>query len=143
MAPKVDFYTTDDTRPEAAARLLCRVIEKAYRQGLKVYVHTPTPRRARFFDELLWTFRTGSFVPHEICDGSGGQGVPVRIGSGTVVRGDASLLCNLSAEPPPSLDGFERLVDVADGREPGRSEGRTRFRWYKGQSLPLSHHPMK
>ena len=142
MAPRVDFYTTDDARPEAAARLMCRVIEKAYGQGLKVYVHTPTPRRARFFDELLWTFRPGSFVPHEVCDGSGRQGVPVRIGSGAVVRGDATVLCNLSTEPPPSLDGFERLVDVADGSEPGRSQGRTRFRCYKGQSLPLTHHPL-
>ena len=142
MAPKLDFYTTDDARPEAAARLLCRVIEKAYRQGLKVYVHTPTPRRARFFDELLWTYRAGSFVPHELCDGTGQQAAPVRIGGGTIVRGDATVLCNLSAEPPPSLDGFERLVDVADGSEPNRSQGRARFRWYKGQSLSLNHHPM-
>ena len=142
MAPRVDFYTTNDTRPEAAARLLCRVVDKAYRQGLKVYVHTPTPRRARFFDELLWTFRPGSFVPHEIGNAGASADVPVCIGSGPVVRGEATVLCNLSAEPPPSLEGFERIVDVADGNEPGRSEGRARFRWYKGQALPLAHHPV-
>lgn len=142
MGLQVDFYSTDDCRPEAAARLLCKVVEKAYRQGMKVYVHTPSPRRARFFDELLWTFRQGSFVPHEICDGSGQGQAPVRIGSGGVQRGDASLLCNLSPEVPPTLDGFERLVDVADGAEPGLSAGRARFRWYKGQGMSLAHHPM-
>lgn len=142
MSLQVDFYSTEDPAPEAAARLLCKVVEKAYRQGLKVFVHTPTPRRARFFDDLLWTFRQGSFVPHEICDGSGRGHAPVRIGGGLVQRGEATVLCNLSAEVPPSLAGFARLVDVAERAEPGRSAGRVRYRWYRDQGLALAHHPI-
>jgi len=140
MPTRVDFYSTTDARPEAAARLLCRVIEKACKQGLTLYVHTGTPRRARFFDELLWTFRDGSFVPHECIDGGQPPTAPVRIGSGDIVRGDATVLVNLSEQVPLCMDGFERVLDAAPGGEPGLSAGRQRYRWYMQQPVELQHH---
>jgi len=140
VSVKVDFYTTADAGPEADARILCRVIEKAYEQGLKVYVHTATPRRARFLDQLLWTFNVGSFVPHQQCEPGQPPHAPVCIGCGDIVRGDATLLANLSPEVPPTLEGFSRVVDVAAAAEPGLSDGRRRYQWYKQQQLDLNHH---
>ena len=142
---KVDFYTNGDQRSEAAAWLLCRVIEKAYRQGCRLYVHTQTPRQARFFDQLLWTFRDGSFVPHQ-CVGDGRPvQAPVRIGSGPIERGDATVLVNLAPrvpESPRSLDDFERLIDAAGAGQPGLGEGRQRYRWYQQQGFEPVHHKL-
>jgi len=137
---QVDFYSTSDAGHEAAARLLCRVIEKAWKQGLTVYVHTDTPRRARFIDDLLWTFSEDSFVPHECLAAGQPPTAPVRIGSGDIVRGDATVLVNLSEQVPPSLQGFERVLDAAAASEPGLSAGRQRYRWYGQQPVELKHH---
>jgi DNA polymerase-3 subunit chi len=142
MPTQVDFYTTADARPEAAARLLCRVIEKAYKQGRTLFVHTASPRRARFIDDLLWTFRDGSFVPHECMDGAQTPSTPVRIGSGNIVRGDATVLVNLSEQVPLPMAGFERVVDAAPGGDPGLSAGRQRYRWYQQQPVELQHHQL-
>ena len=157
MPPKVDFYSTQADHPGAAARLLCKVIEKAYRQGLKVYVHADSPRQMRYFDDLLWTFRDGSFIPHERAESGadsgaesgmgrdGGQSVaaPITIGCGPIPDSDATVLCNLGAavpESPTSLDRFERLIDASDAVEPGRTQARGRYRWYKEQGYTLTHH---
>lgn len=140
MLTRVDFYSTTDARPEAAARLLCRVIEKAWKQGLTLYVHAGTPRRARFIDELLWTFREGSFVPHECVASGQAATAPVRIGSGDIVAGDADVLVNLSEQVPLPMQGFGRVIDAAPGGEPGLSAGRQRYRWYAQQPVELQHH---
>ena len=140
MPIRVDFYSTTDARPEAAARLLCRVIEKAYKQGLTLYVHTGTPRRARFVDDLLWTFRDSSFVPHACIDGGQPASAPVRIGSGDIIADGADVLVNLSEQVPLPMQGFARVVDAAPGGEPGLSAGRQRYRWYAQQPVELQHH---
>jgi len=140
MVAQVDFYSTTDTHHEAAAVLLCKVIEKACKQGLKVFVHTPSPRHARAFDQLLWTFKETSFVPHQRSDDGPPLYSPVIIGGGEVTRGEATLLANLSPDLPPTLQGFERIVDVAGGADPGLSEGRRRYRGYLDLQLDLKHH---
>jgi len=140
VTQQVDFYTTTDTRPDAAPRLLCKVIEKAYKQGLRVYVHAPSPRQSRYFDQLLWSFRENSFVPHQRSDDGQPLSAPVCIGYGEVQRGEAEVLANLSPELPPSLQGFARVVDVAGAAEPGLSEGRRRYRAYLDRQLDLKHH---
>ena len=61
---RIDFYL-----PGAGARdnrfgLACRLADKAYHQGRRVYLHAASAEQARHLDRLLWTFRDQSFVPH-------------------------------------------------------------------------------
>jgi DNA polymerase III subunit chi len=82
---RVDFYVLPDADPAQRPLLACKLAEKAYGQGLKVYIHTATEGEALHLDELLWTFRAGSFLPHAIVKpgtdpsfGSGPTGVCPR-----------------------------------------------------------------
>ena len=50
---RVDFYVASDE----AARVACRLAEKAWKLGHKVYVHASDPTEAQKLDELRWTFR--------------------------------------------------------------------------------------
>ncbi|MEZ5578324.1 MAG: DNA polymerase III subunit chi [Candidatus Competibacteraceae bacterium] len=43
----------------------CRLADKAYGLGHTVYLFTASEARAAALDDLLWTFRQDSFVPHE------------------------------------------------------------------------------
>lgn len=63
---RVDFYVLAGPKPAARLRFACRLAEKAYRLDHRVHLQTGSAAEAEQLDELLWTFRQGSFVPHEL-----------------------------------------------------------------------------
>ena len=134
---RVDFYILPDPAPDARERLSCRLAEKAYKMGHTVYLHADSESQAQRLDDLLWTFRAGSFVPHAR---GGGQPSPVLIGSGEA-PGAADLLITLSAAVPAFYERFTRVAEIIDGNEDNKRAGRERFRFYRGRGLePQSHH---
>lgn len=68
---EVDFYVLDATDEDAVLRTACRVAQKAWEQGLRVYILADTDEDAARIDDLLWTFQQDSFVPHERWHGVG------------------------------------------------------------------------
>ena len=64
---KVDFYLLGEGA-DSRERIACRLAEKAWRLGNRVYVLAPDQAAAQALDELLWTFSQGSFVPHAVCE---------------------------------------------------------------------------
>ena len=81
--PQVDFYLLAAAGSARAADAACRLAEKAYEQGLRVVVRTASPGETAEFDELLWTFADGSFVPHVVWPErpGGARCTPVLVGS--------------------------------------------------------------
>ena len=77
---RVDFYIL----PEGTGtdRFACTMAKKAWSAGNRVHIHTQSEENARSMDDLLWTFRDISFIPHEIYDGSVNEETPVTIGFG-------------------------------------------------------------
>ncbi len=78
--PRVDFYILPGDAPAARDQLGCRLAEKACKMGHKVYLHTESEAHARRLDELLWTFRAGSFLPHALLGDDPQPAPPVLIG---------------------------------------------------------------
>lgn len=137
---RVDFYILADDSPDARERLSCRLAEKAWKQGLTIYLHTDTPARAALLDDLLWTYRDGSFVPHARCGDAQDPAPPILIGSGTDTPADSDVLINLDGEVPGFYDRFARIAEIVPAQEPGRQAGRERFRFYREHGLmPHSH----
>ncbi|MEX0900321.1 MAG: DNA polymerase III subunit chi [Gammaproteobacteria bacterium] len=128
---RVDFYVANDD----AARVACRLAEKAWKLGHKVYVHTKDPTDAQKLDELMWTFRDVAFVPHSLTD----EG-PVRIGHAAPPDGFDSLLVNLADEVPAFFSKFERVAEVVSGDESAKAQARERFRFYRERGYELETH---
>ena len=69
---RIDFYLLQDVadNEEKASQskyaLACRLIEKAYLRGHKVFVFCNNRQEAETLDELLWTFKEDSFIPHNL-----------------------------------------------------------------------------
>ena len=63
---KVDFYLLSGVGQDARETMACKLIDKAYQLQHKIYVHTESQQDAKRLDDLLWTFRPGSFIPHSI-----------------------------------------------------------------------------
>lgn len=135
---RVDFYILEAGGAEARQRFACRLTEKAFAQGHRVFVHTGDPESARRLDELLWTFRAGSFVPHELAEGD--PGTPVHVGAGEPPREQDDVLINLAPEVPLFFSRFTRVAEVVDGDEGAREAGRERYRFYRERGYTLDTH---
>lgn len=131
---RVTFYVLEATDPTARLDFACRLAEKAYRLRHRVHAHLESSAMAREFDERLWTFRQGSFVPHEIL-GDAPPESPVTIGISTEPAGGGDVLINLGREVPAFYRRFARVTEIIDGTADGRQAGRTRHQHYRQAGL--------
>lgn len=138
---RIDFYILSDASPGAREHLSCRIAEKAYKAGHRIYVLADSETHAGRIDELLWTFRDGSFVPHARASDRAEPVPPVLIGSGGEADAPAAdVMINLTAAVPPFFSRFPRVAEIVDASDEGRRAGRERFRFYREQGLePHSH----
>lgn len=125
----------------ARLRLACRIAEKAYLAQQKVVVFSDDPALLPKFDELLWTFGDGTFVPHDTVATDGAPcDAPVALTSGPLPEGSADFLINLGAAVPPFFEKFGRVAEFLDARPEVRTAGRERFKTYRAKSIePTTH----
>jgi DNA polymerase-3 subunit chi len=141
LAPRVDFYVSADAGESARLRLACRIAEKAYLAKQKVVVLCEDAEVLRRFDELLWTFGDGTFVPHDAigaadtpCD------APVALTTGAIPAGHSDVLVNLGSSVPPFFEKFARVAECLDARPEVRAAGRERFKAYRARTIePATH----
>jgi DNA polymerase-3 subunit chi len=138
---RIDFYILADAAPGARDHLACRIAEKAYKAGHRVYLLAESAPHAARIDELLWTFRDGSFVPHERDTPRSDPATPILIGeAGTGTPAAADVMINLAAAAPDFFDRYTRVAEIVDASPEGRQAGRERFRFYRERGLePHSH----
>ncbi|MEO8223691.1 MAG: DNA polymerase III subunit chi [Gammaproteobacteria bacterium] len=143
-ATRVSFYILSGTESTARLGYACRLVEKAYKLQHRIHAHASDCGMAKALDELLWTFRQGSFVPHELMTTGAEPLAPVTIGS---ADGDvpleppaADLLVNLAREVPLFFNRYARIAEIIDGSPANREDGRTRHRFYRDQGLKPETH---
>lgn len=141
VSKRIDFYVLSEDLPDARERLSCRLAEKAWKLGHRVYVHAGSTAQAAAIDDLLWTFRDGSFVPHARASDRSEPAPPVLIGSSGEAPPDAAdVLINLDNEVPDFYTRFARIAEIVEPLEPARAAGRARFRFYREHGFePQSH----
>ncbi len=137
---RVDFYVLSAADAGARDLIACRLVEKAYKLGRKVYIHTESPEQARRLDDLLWTFRPGSFVPHTQHPAESEADVPVLIGHDAPPEHDSDVLVNLGAEVPAFFSRFERVAELVDQSAEHKQRARERFRFYRDRGYDLHTH---
>jgi DNA polymerase-3 subunit chi len=141
LPPRVDFYLSEAAGADARLRLACRIAEKAYLAKQKVVVVLEDAESLKRFDELLWTFGDGSFVPHDTVTHAGAPcEAPVALTTGALPADHAHVLLNLSGGVPPFFEAFGRVAEFLDARPEVRAAGRERFKAYRGKSIePQTH----
>jgi len=137
---RVDFYILAEAGQSSRLQFVCRLTEKAYGQQHRVYAHTTSDVEARELDELLWTFRQGSFIPHQLLSETADTRTPVRIGTPKCADDSGELLINLGPEVPAFARNFARVAEIIDATEASREAGRERFRQYRSMGYkPVTH----
>ena len=133
---RIDFYQVSGDEHE----FTCRLIDKVYRLGHRIYVHACDASEADKLDEHLWAFQPDSFVPHAL-QASGGE-APVKIGFDHEPVEHQEVLINLSGEVPDFFSRFERVAEVVPVDENSREAARRNYGFYKDRGYQLNYHKM-
>ncbi len=138
---RVDFYLLTAAGEPSRELFACRLADKVYRLGQSVHIHAADPQQASRLDELLWTFRDGSFVPHEVIERAGDAvESPVTIGASEEALRSADLLVNLSDDRLEAAGAFPRVAEIVTSDENRKQRSRRLFAEYRAEGHDLETH---
>lgn len=132
------FYVLATQSAQERLLFACRLIEKIYRTGQFCQVLTDTPQQSRYLDDLLWTFRAGSFIPHQVSTGGQAPQVlpQVLISTFDQAQAGSKTVLNLSSQCPTA----ERIIEILDDNEATKAAGRARYRQYQVMGMEMKTH---
>ena len=153
---KIDFYILADNSINQRHHFACRLAEKAYKLGHQIYFHSDDNAQANALDQLLWSWRTSSFIPHQVEDftndtstdetNSMVQDSRVQIGFNETLSSatkHCGLMINLAQKVPEFFSRFERVSETVVN-EPNITDCiRAHFRFYRDRGYPLQTHNLK
>lgn len=138
---QVDFYVLSDAETRARELWACKVADKAYRSGHRVYVLAANSKQVEELDRLMWTFSQNSFAPHEAYQGSiDNEQTPILIGVCEAPESWHEVLISLADEVPSFFSRFDRVVEIVPGDEGHKKNARDRFRFYRDRGYSLESH---
>ncbi|KWR77307.1 MULTISPECIES: DNA polymerase III subunit chi [Pseudomonas] len=135
---RVDFYVIPSADPDARLTIACRLADKAWRQGMRVYLLCADETQREALDARLWSFRKEAFVPHNAAEED--AQAPVTLGLGEPPAGPRDLLINLTLAVPAFAGEFSRIAELVVEEPAIRQAARENFRYYREQGYPLQDH---
>ena len=138
---RIDFYVLSQSGEQARQLFACRLAEKAYRLDNTVHIRASDRAAAERIDELLWTFRDGSFVPHQLTTpGANNSESPVTVSCDPADIEPRDLLINLCDDVPAGADTFPRIAELVTSDDDSKHKSRKRFATYRDQGHELGTH---
>ena len=134
---QVEFFEVRGARWQLA---LCARVEQAVAAGQRIDLLADGETGARHFDDLLWTFRDDSFVPHTLWQGETAVTEPVAVGWREGNTNRAHILVLARATAAERVDGFARVIDLAPVDLPDLHDARARFRDFQSRGLQPTFH---
>lgn len=139
---EVDFYVLKDKAPQAGMQFTCRLAEKIFKDGHQVYINTDSEQQLRQLDDLLWSFRQGSFLPHAVYDSNEPETTPILLGHATEPDGPSDVLVNLAEDIPAFFSRFSRVTELVSGDDEQREAARTHYKFYKDRGYTVRSHQL-
>ncbi len=142
---RIDFYLLSDAATVNRSLFTCRLADKIYTMGHRLYIHTASHEQAAELDGLLWTFSAG-FLPHDLYDAEPDANTPIQIGYSDnpslthSADPDKEVLINLTATVPSFFSRFSRVAEIVDQDEVNKQKARERFRFYRDRGYTLESH---
>jgi DNA polymerase-3 subunit chi len=144
---RIDFYILQDSTSDARWHFACRLIDKALHSGLNILVITDSLEEAQHIDDLLWSFKPESFIPHALFDPQTSavhmQSAPVIIATIALLEHQLEhhhgLLINLGQQIPPWFSRFERLSEIVIQEPTVLKNTREHFSFYRERGYPIEH----
>ena len=141
--PAIDFYILPTDSESERLRFACKLAEKAYHNGQKAYIVTGSEALSKKLDDLLWTFRAGSFIPHQINTGAKpATDNMILIGTASGPAPWSETIINLAEHPPDNQEHVRRILEILDASDSCKQAGRSRYRHYQQLNQTITVHNM-
>ena len=138
---KVDFYILPSPAPAARLDFACKLCEKAWRLGHRVYLNCSDAAQRDELDARLWAFKGEAFVPHSAAEDD--ADAAVALGVGDDPGSHADLLVNLDLKVPAFAARFARIAEIVVEEPAIRAAARDSFRFYREQGYALQDHRLQ
>jgi len=141
---RADFYLLQDADPNAGLMFACRLLEKAYRKKHRVFVYCEDKISAEHLDELLWSFKDASFIPHNLQGEGPEPPPPIQIGYTATQNpiGYQDILLNLANTIPEFHQQFKRIFEIVTEDEHTKITRRKHYQAYRQQGFSVKTHPI-
>lgn len=139
---RIDFYILKEDSTDARLLFVCRLVDKAVRQGNRVLINVTDWSTADLLDNLLWSFRPESFIPHALSNTEEATEVPVVISAGVDQADHHDLLINLTADVPVFFSRFQRLAEVVVQADAVLEATRQHYSFFKERGYPIDTHKL-
>jgi DNA polymerase-3 subunit chi len=136
------FYIIEATNNTERLRLACRLLEKAYKTRHRVYVNANDEKQAHLLDEMLWTYRDDTFLPHNLYGDGPEPAPPIQIGVGVTPDKQRDILLNLSQTIPDFFPQFARVLEIVSADADIQATGREHFRHYRAAGHEITTHKL-
>lgn len=126
---RIEFYVLPDADPLGRLRAACQLAAKGWQHGMQVFIRCSDARQSDQLDELLWSFRSERFIPHEQYDDD--AHAPVILGLEQRPAQPQGLLINLATTLSPHVDQFSRVIEIVNQAPELLTVCRDNFRLYR------------
>lgn len=137
---RVGFYVVQAAAAGQRLEVAARLADKAYIQGHNIYINATDKPQAQALNELLWSFRPASFMPHALAGEE--QSEQIAIGWGQDPGKHSDLLINLQLEIPSFFSRFARVAEVVTQGEDSLAALRKSWLFYKERGYHLEKHDL-
>ncbi len=147
----VDFYVLSEGPDNALELLACKLAEKALKSGHKIYIQATDAEQASQLNEMLWSYKPESFLPHQLASSTGDSSgkdadaskednCPISIGHTEAPEKYEDILINLSQKIPAAYARFERLLELVPPQQQAREALRKNYGHYRDRGYPIKTH---
>lgn len=137
---RVGFYVVQAAEQDQRLQVAARLADKAFQRGHRIFINAVDEAQARALDQLLWSFRPASFLPHALQGAEHSDQIAIGWGQDPLDHDD--LLINLQLEIPAFFSRFQRVAEVVT-QDPDSLEAlRRSWTFYRERGYQLEKHDL-
>ena len=136
----VGFYVVQSAEPGQRLQVAVRLADKAFQRGHRIFINASDESQASELDELLWSLRPASFLPHGLHGQKHSDSIGIGWGQEPELHND--LLINLQLAIPPFFSRFQRVAEVVTQEPASLAALRESWKFYKERGYQLEKHDL-
>lgn len=136
----VGFYIVQTSDPRQKLLVAARLADKAFQRGHRIFINATDETQANAINELLWSFRPSSFLPHGLHGQAHSE--TIAIGWGQEPESHNDLLINLQLAIPSFFSRFARVAEVVTQEPDSLAALRKSWTFYKERGYQLEKHDL-
>jgi len=144
---QIDFYVLMDINKQQGLQWVCEWVEKYYLEQASIFIQTATLQAAEYLDQLLWTYRDHTFIPHHLAhheekkpssyEKAANCFSPIHIGLSTppLFQG---IVFNLNSHLTLETTRYQRLIEIVFPDKDVQQLARERYKQYQQQNHAIT-----